>query len=128
MRRMTAIALVVLSAVGCGRSSDLPDAVAAELRDRMTAIRTAAGAGNRAQAEAALAELRRRVVEFEQAGQVDDRKADEILGAAADVETQLALLPAPAPPPPAPTTVTTAAEEEREGERRGKKKDYEQDD
>ena len=123
MKRMAALVLVGILAAGCGRSGDLPDQVAAELRDRMTAIRAAAGAGNRAEAEAALAELRRRVVELEQAGQVDDRKAAEILGAAAEVETQLALLPAPAPPPP-PTTATTAVEDER----KGKKKDHGDDD
>jgi hypothetical protein len=118
---MAVIALVGLLAAACGRSAALPDEVAADLRDRVTSIRTAAGAGNRGDAEAALAELRRRVVELEAAGQVDDRRAAEILGAAAHVETQLALLPAPAPPPP--TTATTADERDHKKKDRGDKDD-----
>jgi hypothetical protein len=119
---MTAIVLAGLLAAGCGRSANLPDEVAAELRDRVTSIRAAAGDGDRPQAEAALAELRRRVVELGQTGQVDDWRAEEILGAAARVEAQLALLPAPAPPPPPPATVTTVVPDE--GDHRGKKKGH----
>jgi hypothetical protein len=103
MRRWAALA-VLLTLVGCGRSPGLPAEVAAELRARAGAIRTAAGTGDRAGAEAALAELRRQVADLERAGRVSDRRAAEILSAAAEVETQLALLAAPAPPPPVTTT------------------------
>jgi hypothetical protein len=104
MRRVAALVMAGVLMAGCGRSSELPEPLAAELQARTTTIRAAAGAGDRAGAEAALAELRRRVVELDQAGQVGHGKAAEILAAAAAVESRLAALPAPAPPPPPPTT------------------------
>jgi hypothetical protein len=122
MKGTAGLAMAILLAAGCGPPPALRQEVAAELRDRMTSIRTAAEAGDRARAEASLAELRRRVVELEQSGLVDDVRAAEILGAAVGVEAQLTLLPAPAPP----TTATTVVEHERD--RRGKKKDHEDED
>jgi hypothetical protein len=104
MRRVAALVMAGVLMAGCGRSPELPDPLATELRHRVTAIRAAAGTGDRAGAEAALAELRRRVVELDQVGEVSHGKAGEILAAAAAVESQLAALPAPAPPPSPPTT------------------------
>jgi hypothetical protein len=121
MKRVAlAMGVVVVLAGGCGQAPELPQQVAAEFRDRMVAIRAATGAGDRAGAEARLAELRHRVVELQQAGQVDDTRAAEILGAAAEVEAQLATIPPPAPPP---TTMATSPPPTEDGDRgHGRKK------
>jgi hypothetical protein len=128
MRAASAIAGLAVAALvvaGCGTPPDLPEQVAAELRQQAAAIRTAAAGGDRTGAEAALAQLRQRLVELQETDQVAGERAADILAAAAEVESQLALLPAPAPPPP--TTVTAPSQEPSERKGKGKHKGHDED-
>jgi hypothetical protein len=108
---------------GCGDPDGLPDQAAAQLRPQVEAIRTAAAAGDRAGAEAALAALRQAVAGLQASQAISVDQASDVLAAAGGVEAQLGLLPAPPPPPPpAPPPSPPAQTEEDKDEDREKGK------
>ena len=129
-RRWAALSLAaVLALAACGAGGgDLSQAAAARLGPQVAAIRSAATAGDRAGAEAAVAQLRATIAQMEQAGEIPGERAKDMLAAAAAVEAQLGLLPAPTTttttaPPPAPPP-----EPERGGDGDGDDKDDEEPD
>jgi hypothetical protein len=101
---MAAMALLVGGLAGCAGSGSLPRSAAALLQPRVAAIRMAASVGDPAGAMAAAAEVRRTVAALQATGDLSAKQATAILAAAAEVETQLALLA-----PPAVETSTTTA-------------------
>jgi phage-related minor tail protein len=120
-----AVALVVagvaLLAPACGTSSTPAMSSQAErqLQAQVEAVRSAAENRDRTHADLALSELRTSVATLLRDGEVTATKANAILAAAADVETQLAAIPTttttpvttPAPPP---------SQEDHEGKGHGK--------
>jgi hypothetical protein len=122
-KRIVAMALLVGGLAGCGGSGSLPRSAATLLQPRVAAIRVAASAGDPAGARAAAAEVRRMVAALQAAGDLSAKQATAILAAAAQVETQLALL---APPPETATSTitatTTTTSDAHAGKGRGKDK------
>jgi hypothetical protein len=111
VRPLTVLLAAALLA-GCGGARPAVTAAAAsQLAAPIDALRRAAIADDPAGASAALAGLRVEVVRLRSAGQISAERAARVLADAADVEAQLASLPAPtttttststtvAPPPP----------------------------
>ena len=110
------VAVMVLGMVSlapaCGTSSPAMSSEAErQLQTQVQAVRSAAENRDRTHADLALGELRTSVATLRRDGKLTAAKANDILAAAADVETQLAAIPAtttstttaltaPAPPPP----------------------------
>jgi hypothetical protein len=115
---VTTLVLLGLASVGCGGDDGLSPAATAQLQPQVAAIRTAAAAGDRAGAMAAMAQLRQLVAELRATDEITAEQASRVGDAAGAVEAQLALL---APPPPDPTSTTTAPTDDRH--RKGKGKD-----
>lgn len=106
-RRLAAgVLLVALTATGCGgEGRGVSDSASAELNNFVDAIRTSAGARDRAAVEQQLELLRQAVEELRSQGELSAGAADRILAAATGVAARLASLPTTtttsnAPPPP----------------------------
>lgn len=123
--RSGAITLLALAIFffGCGKSDELPDQAAAQLRPPVSTIRAAAAAGDRAGAQAGLDLLRQTVADLQRTGGISDEQASDVLAAAAGVEAQLVLLPAPPPPPPPPPP-PEPPQDEGDEDNRGKGKGH----
>jgi hypothetical protein len=121
LKRIVAMALLVGGLAGCGGSGSLPRSAATLLQPRVAAIRVAASAGDPAGARAAAAEVRRMVAALQATGDLSAKQATAILAAAAQVETQLALL-APPPETATSTITTTTTSDAHAGKGRGKDK------
>jgi hypothetical protein len=115
---MALVALLVGGLAGCGGSGSLPRSAATVLQPRVAAIRVAASAGDPAGARAAAVELRRMVTDLRATGDLSAKQAAAILAAAAEVETQLALLA-----PPVPENPTSTTDGQRPGKGKGKGQD-----
>jgi hypothetical protein len=120
LKRMVAMALLGGGLAGCGGSGSLPRSAVTVLQPRVAAIRVAASAGDPAGARAAAAEVRRMVAALQATGDLSAKQATAILAAAAQVETQLALLAPPPPPPENATSTTTTTTDAHPGKGRGK--------
>jgi hypothetical protein len=105
MRRVTmALGLFALLSGSCG-GHDLPTGFAATLQDQVALIRHDAAAGRPGYARNHLNELVAMVTSRLDRSLIDEQRATEILESAADVATQLSLLPRPSPsetPSPSP--------------------------
>jgi hypothetical protein len=105
MRRVTmALGLFALLSGSCG-GHDLPTGFAATLQDQVALIRHDAEAGRPGYARNHLNELVAMVTSRLDRSLIDEQRATEILESAADVATQLSLLPRPSPsetPSPSP--------------------------
>jgi hypothetical protein len=115
---MAAVALLAGGLAGCGGSSSLPPAAATQLQPRVAAIRAAASAGDPIGARAAAGELQRMVTALRASGDLSAKQATAILAAAAQVDTQLALLTPPVAE--TSTSTTTATTDEHPGKGKGK--------
>lgn len=105
--RLVAFAFAVTFAfAGCGGTNDgrLSATARARLASLVEQVRSAAGSRDRQGAKAALAELQRAVASYKSQGDISSAKAAEILTAAAQVQSNLALVSAPTT-----TTTTTTA-------------------
>jgi hypothetical protein len=80
-------------------------------------VRTATASGDRALADAALADVRASVEQLRASGAIDDDKAAEILAAANDVGSSLALMPTTT------TTTTTPPADDDDGPGKAKGRD-----
>ena len=100
-KRISVVALLCIAACGSG-TSGVSAPAGALLHTRVAAIRTAASHGDRSAAADQLTQLRDSVAALRARGEISDAAAKRILGAAATVQTELALLP-----PPSTTTTTT---------------------
>src|SRR5688572_7107955 len=89
--------------VGCGGENAPDQRVAADLRTRVEAVRTAVVSGDAAGAEAILTDLEVHVTELLDDDELDGRQAARILSTARAVEDQLASITTTttSPPPPA---------------------------
>jgi hypothetical protein len=105
MRRVTiALGLVALLTSSCG-GNDLPADLAATLQDQVALIRHDAEAGRPGYARHDLNELVAMVAAQLDRGEIDERRATEILESADAVAALLSLLPQPSPseaPSPSP--------------------------
>jgi hypothetical protein len=119
---MVAVVLLVGGLAGCGASGSLPRSAATLLQPQVAAIRVAAAAGDPAGAMAAAVALRRTVTDLRAAGDLSAEQAAAILAAAAQVETQLALVAPPAAEDPTSATPTTATDGEHPHKDEGKGK------
>jgi hypothetical protein len=102
----------VLILAGCGGGSGASLAMsrgaASQLRSSVDAVHAAVASGDRIQAVQALASLQTSVTQLRHQGQVSSDRAAAILGAAADVEAQLGLMPTTTTTTTTtPTTTTT---------------------
>ncbi|MDQ4052920.1 MAG: hypothetical protein M3237_09495 [Actinomycetota bacterium] len=108
--RILALPIVVGVLAGCG-SDEPPSAAAPELADALSAVDDALANRNFARAEKALDRLTTEAEEAEQAGEISETEADEIVDAAEDLVALLphnrdvdplddATTPAPAETPP----------------------------
>jgi hypothetical protein len=102
-RTVTAVGIVIVLG-GCGGGGGAGPSISAgasqQLRADVDAVRAAVTSGDRAQAVQALATLQSAVTQLQRQGQVSADRAVSILGAAADVDAQLGLMP---------TTTTTVS-------------------
>lgn len=95
---VTGLAVVLLLA-GCsgggggGVSLSMTSGAASQLQTGVDAVHAAVASGDRTQAVQALANLQTTVTQLRHQGQVSSDRAAAILGAAADVEAQLGLMP-----------------------------------
>lgn len=95
---VTGLAVVLLLA-GCsgggggGVSLSMTSGAASQLRTGVDAVHAAVASGDRTQAVQALANLQTTVTQLRHQGQVSSDRAAAILGAAADVDAQLGLMP-----------------------------------
>lgn len=108
----TILAVTVLAACG-SNAVDLTPRAQRQLQTGMDDIRTAVAAADRLGARSALRDLERSVDRLSTDGLISDTRAAEILSAAADVATQLSLLPAAEPSPspsPSPSPAPTKTE------------------
>ncbi len=85
---------------GGGAGPSISIGAAQQLRSDVDAVRAAVTSGDREQAVQAIATLQSDATQLQHQGQVSADRAVSILGAAADVEAQLGLMP---------TTTTTVA-------------------
>lgn len=115
--RVAAAAVLVasLGASACGRDNTNDGGPTDQLRALAAATRQAAESGDRATAEARLAELRRRVATLRAADDITEERASRILSAAASVENTLDVLPTTTT---TPATTAPPEDDERNGERR----------
>jgi hypothetical protein len=91
---MLVAALTTAALAGCGSSSPgISEDASTQLELRVTALRNAAAARDRAGAEAALADLRRSVETLRSRDEISSDRATEILDAAATVEARLQSIP-----------------------------------
>ncbi|MDQ4088873.1 MAG: hypothetical protein M3163_00975 [Actinomycetota bacterium] len=97
-------AVVAVTVAGCGSGEGVGQAASTALTPQVAAVRAAAEAGNRDQALSGLAVLRQTVARLRTSGDLTQEGAATVLEAAADVEAQLALLPAPVPGGGSPAT------------------------
>ena len=88
------IAAVASTAAACGTSSTaaMSSEAQRQLKAQVKAVRSAAENGDRIHVDLALGELRTSVATLLRDGKVTATKANDILAAAADVETQLAAI------------------------------------
>jgi len=102
---------VVSLAPACGTSSTPAISSQAErqLQAQVQAVRTAAENRDRTHADLALGELRTSVATLRRDGKVTAAKANNILAAAADVETQLAAIPTTTTSTTTPVTTPATA-------------------
>ena len=116
MRRVSLLVVagaLVLGACGGGMQDvSLPPAARADLHNRVSQIRTAAGAHDPDSARQVLIGLRDEVAELERSGKLSADQGNEILAAATKVDGALGLVP---------TTTTTLPEEHGKGKDRGGK-------
>jgi hypothetical protein len=113
--RLVAFAFAVIVAfAGCGGTNDggLSATARAQLASLAEQVRTAAGSRDRQGAKQALTELQRAVASFKSQGDISSARAAEILTAAAQVQTNLALVPVPTT---TTTTTTTAPPDHKKG-------------
>ena len=94
---MTGLAMVLVLA-GCsggggGVSLSMTSGAASQLQTGVDAVHAAVASGDRTQAVQALANLQTTVTQLRHQGQVSSDRAAAIVGAAADVEAQLGLMP-----------------------------------
>lgn len=88
------LAASTLLVAGCGGDGvDLSAAAATALDGQVVQIRRAVTGGDRAAAQAEVAELRGIADRLHRQGEIGDGRAERIRAAAADVESQLSLLP-----------------------------------
>jgi len=99
---VTGLAMLLVLA-GCGGgggvSLSMTSGAASQLQTGVDAVHAAVASGDRTQAVQALTNLQTTVTRLREQGQVSSDRAAAILGAAADVEAQLGLMP---------TTTTTS--------------------
>jgi hypothetical protein len=105
---------VTFAFAGCGGTNDggLSATTRAQLASLVEQVRSAAGSRDRQGAKAALAELQRAVASYKSQGDISSARAAEILTAAAQVQTNLALVPVPTT---TTTTTTTAPPDHKKG-------------
>lgn len=122
MKRL--LALVVVAGVlvaGCGdENSDVSDSAAAELQPRVAEIRQLAGQRQADQVAAKLAQLRSRVTDLVQRGELSERAGQEIVASLDGVQGQLALITTT-------TTTTTTPPPPRDSDEERKDKDEDED-
>jgi hypothetical protein len=115
---MTGLAMVLVLA-GCsdggGVSLSMTSGAASQLRTGVDAVHAAVASGDRTQAVQALANLQTTVTQLRDQGQVSNDRAAAILGAAADVEAQLGLLPTTT----STSTTTTTPDHSKKGPKGG---------
>ena len=114
---MAPVLLLVFGFLACGwEEKGLSDQAAADLQAGVARVRAKAGAGDRAGAAGELAAVRAAVDRYRGQGQISDGRAADVLAAAGEVETRLALVVPPTPAPaPVTTTTTTTADRARGG-------------
>ena len=106
---MAPVLLLVFGFLACGgEEKGLSDQAAADLQAGVARVRAKAGAGDRAGAGGELAGVRAAVDRYRGQGQISAGRAADVLAAAGEVETRLALV-VPPTPAPAPVTTTTTA-------------------
>lgn len=117
------LAVVVFAGVvlgGCGGdSTDVSKSAAAELQPRVAEIRQLAGQRQADQVAAKLAELRLRVSDLVQRGELSERAGQEIIASAEGVQAQLTLITTTTttvPPPPPRKERDREEDEDREDE------------
>jgi len=107
------VVVLVLVLAGCGSgggggvSLPMTTSAASQLRTGVDAVHAAVASGDRTQALQALANLETAVTQLRHQGQVSSDRAAAILGAAADVEAQLGLMPTTTSTSTTTTTTTT---------------------
>ena len=115
---VTGLAMVLVLA-GCsgggGVSLSMTSGAASQLRTGVAAVHAAVASGDRTQAVQALANLQTTVTQLRHQGQVSSDRAAAILGAAADVEAQLGLLPTTT----STSTTTTTPDHPKKGPKGG---------
>jgi hypothetical protein len=117
---VTVLVLVVVLA-GCGGgggggvSLPMTTRAAGQLQTGVAAVHAAVASGDRTQALQALANLETAVTQLRHQGQVSSDRAAAILGAAADVEAQLGLMPTTT----STSTTTTTPEHPKKGPKGG---------
>jgi hypothetical protein len=102
-----AAAGVAVLVAACGTDSPaLSEETSRSLQYQVEAVRQSAQSFDPAGVQQRLAELRAAVAQLNEAGDIDDARAAEILAAAADVEAEIDVVPTTttAPPPPPPPT------------------------
>jgi hypothetical protein len=112
---LTGLAMVLILAAcgggggggGGGASLAMSGGAAGQLRTGVAAVHAAVAGGDRSQAVQALTSLQTTVTQLRHQGQVSSDRASAILGAAADVEAQLGLMPTTT------TSTTTTVPEHR---------------
>jgi hypothetical protein len=118
---VTVLVLVVLLA-GCGGGGGggvtlpMTTRAAGQLQTGVAAVHAAVASGDRTQALQALANLETAVTQLRHQGQVSSDRAAAILGAAADVEAQLGLMPTTTT---STSTTTTTPEHPKKGPKGG---------
>jgi len=121
-RAIVGAAAVVLIAACGSESPGLSDEASQSLQYQVGAVRQSTQSFDPAGVEQRLAELRASVAQLNEAGEVDDARAAEILAAAADVAAQIDVVPTTtttAPPPP-PTFDDDEDSDEGKGKGKGK--------
>jgi hypothetical protein len=112
---------MLLVVAGCGGgggvSLSMTSGAASQLRTGVDAVHAAVASGDRTQAGQALASLQTTVTQLRHQGQVSSDRAAAILGAAADVEAQLGLMPTTTTT--SSTTTTTTPEHPPKKEQKG---------
>ena len=107
MSRRWILALAVVAAAGCGSEPQLGASTAAALHKQIAAARTAAGAGDRDAAVAALTAAGKRIDRAESAGELSPEAADALRRGVARARRRAAREIAPPQPTPEPTPAAT---------------------
>jgi hypothetical protein len=112
---------VVLLAPACGTSSTPAMSATAErqLRTEVQAVRGAAENRDRTHADLALGELRASVANLRRDGKLTAAKTNDVLAAAAEVETQLAAIPATTTSTTNPPTAPAPPTQDHNGKGKG---------